>query len=53
VKHFIKDLSIAIDEATGLGIDLPGLALATQLYERLAEKDGAELGTQALWLLYP
>jgi len=52
VKHFIKDLRIALDEAAALGLDLPGLALATQLYERLADKGGAELGTQALWMLY-
>lgn len=52
VKHFIKDLRIALDEAAALGLDLPGLELATRLYERLAEKGGAELGTQALWTLY-
>ena len=53
VKHFLKDLRIALDEAGKLGLDLPGLALAASLYQRLAETDGgAELGTQALWLLY-
>lgn len=52
VKHFIKDLRIALDEATANGLDLPGLALAKQLYERLAAEGGAELGTQALWMLY-
>ena len=34
-----------------IGLDLPGLALAKRLYERL-EAGGADLGTQALWLLY-
>jgi 3-hydroxyisobutyrate dehydrogenase len=52
VKHFVKDLRIAIDEARDLGIELPGLELAERLYARLQEADGAELGTQALWLLY-
>ncbi|MHB1341693.1 MAG: NAD(P)-dependent oxidoreductase [Coriobacteriia bacterium] len=52
VKHFIKDLRIALDEAQASGLDLPGLALAKQLYERLADEGGADLGTQALWLLY-
>lgn len=52
VKHFIKDLGIAIEEAGALGLDLPGLELAKRLYDRLAEKGGAELGTQALWSLY-
>lgn len=52
VKHFVKDLRIALEEATAHGLDLPGLALAKELYERLAAEGGAELGTQALWLLY-
>jgi 3-hydroxyisobutyrate dehydrogenase len=52
VKHFIKDLRIALAEAEAAGIDLPGLELADRLYERLAAEGGAELGTQALWQLY-
>lgn len=52
VKHFVKDLRIAIDESRALGLELPGLILAERLYSLLLEADGAELGTQALWLLY-
>lgn len=52
VKHFVKDLRIAIAEAEGLRLALPGLALAKRLYEELAVGGGSELGTQALWLLY-
>ncbi len=52
VKHFVKDLRIALDEAGAMGLALPGLELAESLYERLLEEEGAELGTQALWLLY-
>jgi 3-hydroxyisobutyrate dehydrogenase len=52
VKHFVKDLRIAIDEGHRLDLALPGLELAERLYTRLMEHDGAELGTQALWLLY-
>ncbi|MBN2248327.1 MAG: NAD(P)-dependent oxidoreductase [Coriobacteriia bacterium] len=52
VKHFVKDLRIAIEEAHALGLALPGLELAERLYSRLMEADGAEFGTQALWLLY-
>lgn len=52
VKHFVKDLRIALDEAGAMGLALPGLELAERLYSRLQETDGAELGTQALWLLY-
>jgi len=52
VKHFVKDLRIAIEEARALDLVLPGLELAERLYSRLMEADGAEFGTQALWLLY-
>ena len=52
VKHFVKDLRIAIDESRALGLALPGLELAERLYSRLQDADGAELGTQGLWLLY-
>ncbi len=52
VKHFIKDLRIAVESAERMGIDLPGLTLAKRLYESLAEQGGSEFGTQAIWLLY-
>jgi 3-hydroxyisobutyrate dehydrogenase len=52
VKHFIKDLRIAAASADELGIDIPGAALALRLYERLAERGGADFGTHALYLLY-
>ncbi len=52
VKHFVKDLRIALDESREMGLTLPGLELAERLYSRLQDVDGAELGTQALWLLY-
>ena len=32
VEHFLKDLAIALDEARRMGLSLPGLALAEQLY---------------------
>ena len=32
VEHFIKDLGIALDESRRMGLSLPGLALAHQLY---------------------
>ena len=52
IKHFVKDLRIAITEAHERDLVLPGLELAERLYARLLESDGADLGTQALWLLY-
>lgn len=52
VKHFIKDLSIAITNAESMGLDLPGLSLAKQLYVRLARDGGEDLGTHGLYRLY-
>jgi 3-hydroxyisobutyrate dehydrogenase len=52
VKHFIKDLKIAIESAGRLNLDLPGLALAKAMYERLAAKGGEDFGTHALYKLY-
>jgi len=52
VKHFIKDLKIALDEAEKLNIDLPATRLATELYEKLAEKGFENEGTQALIKLW-
>ncbi|PKQ16093.1 MAG: oxidoreductase [Actinobacteria bacterium HGW-Actinobacteria-7] len=52
VKHFVKDLRIALASADAMGREMPGLALAKRLYEALSDGGGSELGTQALWLLY-
>lgn len=52
VRHFLKDMRIALDSAEEMGIDLPGLKLAHGLYDRLSESGGADLGTQALIGLY-
>lgn len=52
VKHFIKDMGIAIASAYEMGLELPGLDLARGLYERLAEMGHADSGTQALIELY-
>ncbi|HEX9094320.1 MAG TPA: NAD(P)-dependent oxidoreductase [Coriobacteriia bacterium] len=52
VKHFIKDLRIAVESAADMGADVPGAALALALYERLAQRGGSEMGTHALYLLY-
>jgi 3-hydroxyisobutyrate dehydrogenase len=50
VEHFIKDMGIALDEANRMGLSLPGLALAKQLYVSLASNGGGRLGVQALQL---
>lgn len=50
VEHFIKDMSIALDEAHRLGLALPGLALVHQLYQAVKAQGHGKLGTQALML---
>jgi 3-hydroxyisobutyrate dehydrogenase len=52
IEHFVKDLGIALQEAQALGLDLPGLALARQLYGTLIEQGHGRLGTQALFQRY-
>jgi len=52
VRHFIKDMRIALDSAREMELELPGLALAESLYQRLAGEGGEDLGTQALIKLY-
>jgi 3-hydroxyisobutyrate dehydrogenase len=48
VKHFVKDLELALGEAGAHGLDLPGLAAAARLYRGLLASGAGELGTQAL-----
>ncbi|MEY3000291.1 MAG: 2-hydroxy-3-oxopropionate reductase [Verrucomicrobiota bacterium] len=52
VKHFVKDLGLAIEAAREMQLDLPGLEQAKALYQRLASNGFAEEGTQALYRLY-
>lgn len=48
IEHFLKDLRIALDEAAQLGVAVPGLALARQLYEAARAQGLGHRGTQAL-----
>jgi 3-hydroxyisobutyrate dehydrogenase len=50
IEHFIKDMGIALDEAKRMGICLPGLALAHQLYISLKAQGHGRDGTQSLQL---
>ena len=52
VKHFIKDMEIALQAATEMGLETPGLSLALELYRQLALQGYEEAGTQALYRLY-
>jgi 3-hydroxyisobutyrate dehydrogenase len=50
VEHFIKDMGIALNEAKRMGLVLPGLALANQLYLSVEAHGFGRKGTQALML---
>jgi 3-hydroxyisobutyrate dehydrogenase len=50
VEHFIKDMGIALNEANRMGLALPGLALAQQLYIALQAQGHGRSGTHALEL---
>jgi 3-hydroxyisobutyrate dehydrogenase len=50
VDHFIKDMGIALKEAAGMGLSLPGLALTHQLYLAVKAQGHGKCGTQALIL---
>ncbi|MER2225836.1 MAG: NAD(P)-dependent oxidoreductase [Carnobacterium sp.] len=52
VKHFIKDLKIALDESEQLDLELPSTRLAKQLYEDLALNGFENDGTQAIIKLW-
>jgi len=52
VKHFLKDLRIALDSAKSMGVQLPMLALAENLYTRVSKEGMDDLGTQALYIIY-
>lgn len=49
IKHFIKDMKIALDEAKRMDMEVPGLSMALSMYEQLAEKGEENSGTQALY----
>jgi 3-hydroxyisobutyrate dehydrogenase len=49
IKHFIKDMNIALKEAEAMDMETPGLALAKKMYDRLAENGEENSGTQALY----
>lgn len=50
VEHFIKDMGIALEESKRMGIVLPGLALANQLYLAVKAQGYGRKGTHALML---
>jgi 3-hydroxyisobutyrate dehydrogenase len=49
IKHFVKDMGIALDEARKMKLALPGLALANQFYVAAMALGYENLGTQGLY----
>jgi len=49
IKHYVKDMGIALDEAQRANLSLPGLALVHQFYLAAKSQDLETLGTQALY----
>ncbi len=48
VKHFVKDIGLALEVAREQKISLPGLELAAKLYDQVVAAGHGDLGTQAL-----
>jgi 3-hydroxyisobutyrate dehydrogenase len=49
IKHYVKDMGIALDEARRANLSLPGLSLVYQFYLAAKALDLENLGTQALY----
>ena len=49
IKHFIKDMGIAMEDSKRMGLNLKGLELAMSFYEMAREENYEEDGTQALF----
>lgn len=52
VKHFLKDLTIALDVAKEEKCSLPMLKLAQETFKAMNTKEFADLGTQVLYKYY-
>ncbi|MDD5706798.1 MAG: NAD(P)-dependent oxidoreductase [Kiritimatiellae bacterium] len=48
VKHFVKDLGLALEAARTMRLDLPGLSLGERMYRELRDGGEGDSGTQAL-----
>jgi 3-hydroxyisobutyrate dehydrogenase len=52
IKHFVKDMRIALDEARRMKLSLPGLALAEQFYTSAMALGYENIGTQGLYKVF-
>lgn len=52
MKHFLKDMRIALESAEAMQLNLPGLKQAKKLYDDVAAHGWGENGTQVLLKWY-
>jgi len=52
IKHFVKDMDIALKEARRMRLSLPGLALAHQFYVAAMAVGLEDMGTHSLYKLF-
>ncbi|MEX0930036.1 MAG: NAD(P)-dependent oxidoreductase [Balneolales bacterium] len=52
IKHFVKDMRIALDESRRMQLSLPGLALAEQFYTSAMSLGYEDSGTQGLYKVF-
>jgi 3-hydroxyisobutyrate dehydrogenase len=52
VKHFLKDMRIALESAAELKLELPGLTQSKKLYDEVSRRGWDDFGTQVLWKYY-
>ncbi|MCG8533144.1 MAG: NAD(P)-dependent oxidoreductase [Desulfovibrionales bacterium] len=52
IKHFVKDMGIALEEAAAMNLSLPGLAMANQFYVAAKAQGLEDLGTQGLYKVF-
>lgn len=52
IKHYIKDMKLAVKAAEEADVDVPAIELALELYSELADAELENKGTQTLYALY-
>ena len=52
IRHFVKDMGIALSAAESMGMKTPGLEMAYDLYKQMEARGDGLKGTQALFHLF-
>ncbi|WP_020586983.1 NAD(P)-dependent oxidoreductase [Desulfobacter curvatus] len=52
IRHFVKDMGIALSAAETMGMKTPGLDMAYKLYKQMEDQGAGLNGTQALFHLF-